>query len=81
MWILGKWEPGDPARQEGEKASIWHQTVEEGRHTRMHQDTGGRLVTTPSHVYAQSVIVHCIIIATSETITGIMLTVLSVSGK
>ncbi len=58
MWILGEWgpswEPGDPARQEGEKAGSLRQTVEEDRHSRMRQDSGGRLVTTPSHVYAQS---------------------------
>jgi hypothetical protein len=45
---------GDPARQEGEKAGNWCQTVEEDRPSRMRQDSGGGLVTTPSHVYAQS---------------------------
>jgi hypothetical protein len=58
VWILGKWEPSwepeGPARQEGEKAGRWHQTVEEDRHSGMLQDTGDGLVTTPSHVYAQS---------------------------
>ncbi len=62
MWILGKWEPswkpGDPARQEGEKAGSWHQTVEEDRHSGMPQNTGDGLATTPSDVYAQSEC-HC----------------------
>jgi hypothetical protein len=61
VWTLGKWKPswkpgelGDPARQEGEKADSWHQTVEEDRHHKMPQNIGDRLTTTPSHVYAQS---------------------------
>ncbi len=64
VWILGKWEPSwEPeglARQEGEKAGSWHQTVEEDRHSGMHQDSGGELITTPSHVYAQSEC-HCVL--------------------
>jgi hypothetical protein len=47
-------EAGDPTSQQGEKAGSWHQTVEEDRHNRMPQNTGDRLVTTPSHVYVQS---------------------------
>ncbi len=70
MWILGKWAPswelGNPACREGEKAGSWHQTEEKDRHSGMRQDSGGGLVTTPSHVYAQSVIVHCIIIIVSK---------------
>jgi hypothetical protein len=62
VWILGKWEsswkPGDPARQEGEKAGSWHQTVEEDRHSGMPQNTGDGLATIPSDVYAQSEC-HC----------------------
>jgi hypothetical protein len=58
VWILGEWEPswelGDPARQEGKKADSWRQTVEEDRPSRIPQDSGGGLVTTPSHVDAQS---------------------------
>jgi hypothetical protein len=59
---LGKWEPSwkpeDPARQEGEKAGSWHRTVEEDRHNGMPQNMRDGLVTTPSHVYAQSKC-HC----------------------
>jgi hypothetical protein len=59
---VGKWAPswelGDPACQAGEKAGGWHQTVEEDRHSGMRQDSGGGLVTTPSHIYAQSEC-HC----------------------
>jgi hypothetical protein len=61
-WILGKWAPswgpGNPACQEGEKVGSWHQTVEEDRHSGMCQDAGGGLVTSTSHVYAQSEC-HC----------------------
>jgi hypothetical protein len=39
-------------------AGSWHQTVEEDRHSGMPQDTGDGLITTPSHVYAQSEC-HC----------------------
>ncbi len=55
-WKLG--ESGDPARQEGERADSWHRTVEESRHCKMPKNTGDGLVTTPSHVYAQSMY-HC----------------------
>jgi hypothetical protein len=48
----------DPARQEGEKAGSWHQTVEEDRHHRMPQNMGDGLATTPSYVCAQSMY-HC----------------------
>jgi hypothetical protein len=65
--ILGKrgqsWksgETGDPARQEGERAGSWHRTVEEDRHCKIPKSTGHGLVTTPSHVYAQS-IYHCML--------------------
>jgi hypothetical protein len=65
VWTLGKgkqsWKPGESeglAPREGEKAGSWHQTVEEDRHYRMPQNTGDRLATTPSHVYAQSKC-HC----------------------
>jgi hypothetical protein len=61
----GKWKPSwnpvelvDPAREEGEKAGSWHQTVEEDRHHKMPQNIGDGLATTPSHVYAQSMF-HC----------------------
>jgi hypothetical protein len=47
-------ETGGPARQAGEKAGSWHQTVEEGRRSGMPQNTGDGVVTTPSDVYAQS---------------------------
>jgi hypothetical protein len=36
----------------------WHPTVEEDRHSGMPLNTGDGLVTTPSHVYAQSKC-HC----------------------
>ncbi len=58
MWILGKrepsWKPGGPARQEGEKAGSWPQTVEEDRCSGMAQNTGDGLATSPRDVYAQS---------------------------
>ncbi len=80
MWTLGKgkpsWKPGesgDPARREGEKAGSWHQTVEEDRHLRMPQNTGNRLPTTPSQfMHRVCIIVHCVLITTSTTITGIV---------
>jgi hypothetical protein len=62
VWILGKWEPSwklrDPARQAGEKAGSWHQTVEEDRHSGMPQNTGDGFGATPSNVYTQSKC-HC----------------------
>jgi hypothetical protein len=80
VWTLGKgkpswnpWESEDPARQEGEKAGIWHQTAEEDKHHEMPQNMGDGLATTPSHVYAQSMYhCHCVLITTSTTITGIV---------
>jgi hypothetical protein len=58
VWILGKrepsWELRGPARQEGEKADRWHQTVEEKRRREMAKDAGDRLTTSSRHVYAQS---------------------------
>ncbi len=88
MWILGKgvpsWKPEDPACQEGERAGSWHQTMEEDRHSGMRQDSGGGLVTTPSHVYAQSECrVHCIMIVTSKNPQQepCLSYILSVSGK
>jgi hypothetical protein len=53
--ILGAGGPGPPGE---EKACSLHQTVEEGRHSRMRSDPGGGLVTTPNHAYAQSEC-HC----------------------
>ncbi len=57
-WILGKrgryWKPGDPARQEGEKAGSWLRTVEEKRHSKMAKDAGDGLATPSRDVYAQS---------------------------
>ncbi len=58
MWILGKressWKPGDPARQEGEKAGSWLQTAEEKGHSDMAIDAGDGLATPSRDVYAQS---------------------------
>ncbi len=58
MWTLGKrkpsWKPGDPARQEREKAGSWLQTVEEDRHTEMAMGTGDGLATSSRDVDAQS---------------------------
>ncbi len=58
MWILGKrepsWKPGDPARQEREKAGSWLQTAEEKGHSDMATDAGDRLATASKDVYAQS---------------------------
>jgi hypothetical protein len=51
-WELG--ELRDPARQAGERTGSWHQTVEEVRRYKMSEGTGDGLVTTSSHVYAQS---------------------------
>jgi hypothetical protein len=55
--------PGPPGRA---KTDSWHQTVEEVRCYKMSESTGDRLVTTSSHVYAQSmyhmyicVSIHC----------------------
>jgi hypothetical protein len=47
-------EAGGPARQEGETAGSWLQTVEEKRHSEMAKDTGDRLTTSSRDVYAQS---------------------------
>jgi hypothetical protein len=46
--------PGGPARQEGEKAGSWPQTVEEVRRSKMAQDTGDGLATSPRDIFAQS---------------------------
>jgi hypothetical protein len=55
---LGKrepyWEPGDLARQEGEKAGSWLQTAEERRHSKMAKDAGDELATSSEDIYAQS---------------------------
>jgi hypothetical protein len=53
-------EVRDPARQVGERAGSWHQTVEEVRHYKMSEGTGGGLVTTSSYVYAQNMYHMCI---------------------
>jgi hypothetical protein len=80
VWTLGKWEPswrlgetGGPVRQEGERVGSWHQTAEEDRRYKMPQNIGDGLATTPSHVYAQSMIVRCALINTPTTKTGIMI--------
>ncbi len=44
----------DPARQVEERTGSWHQTVEEVRRYKMSEATGAGLVTTSSHVQAQS---------------------------
>jgi hypothetical protein len=58
VWILGKMKPslkpGGPARQDGEKADSWLQTVEEDRHSGMVKDAGDGLATSSRDVYAQS---------------------------
>ncbi len=58
VWILGKrepsWNPGDPARQEGEKAGRWLQTAEEKGHSHMATDAGDGLATASRDVYTQS---------------------------
>ncbi len=48
------WKLGDPARQEGEKADSWLQTVEKDRRSGMAKDAGDGLVTCSRDVYAQS---------------------------
>ncbi len=67
MWTLGKrepsWKPGSPARQEGEKAGSWLQTVEEKRRRRWlkTQETGSpHLQETVMH--RMSAVVHCIVV-------------------
>jgi hypothetical protein len=72
VWILGKrepyWKPGDPARQEGEKAGSWLQTAEEKRHSKTAKDRGDGLATPSRDGYAQS---ECIVQQLySITITG-----------
>ncbi len=68
--ILGT---GGPARQEGEKAGSWPQTVEEGRRSGMPRNTRDGLATSPRDVYAQSEC-YCALCnsSTLTTITGIM---------
>jgi hypothetical protein len=53
-------EVGDLARQAGERAGSWRQTVEEVRRYKMSEGTGDGLVTTSSHDYAQSMYYMCI---------------------
>jgi hypothetical protein len=57
VWILGKrrpsWKPGDPARQEGEKAGSWLQTAEEEGHSDMAIYAGDGLATPSRDVFAQ----------------------------
>jgi hypothetical protein len=58
VWILEKrkpsWKLGGPARQEGEKADSWLQTVEEDRQSGMVKDAGDGIATSLRDVYAQS---------------------------
>jgi hypothetical protein len=59
-----------PGRQAGERTDSW--TVEEDRRYKISVSTGDGLVTTPSHVYAQSMYhmyIVCQFIALT-TITG-----------
>ncbi len=86
MWILGKrkpsWKPGGQARQEGEKAGSWLQTVKEDRGSRMAKNKGDGLATSSRDVYEQSE--HYCALCNSYTfitITGIAFHVLFVSGK
>jgi hypothetical protein len=58
--ILDAGEMRDPARQAGERACSWHRTVEEVRRYKVSEGTGDGLVTTSSHVYAQSMYHMCI---------------------
>jgi hypothetical protein len=51
-WMLGEFR--DPARQAKERMCNWHQTVEEVRRYKMSEGTGDGLITTSSHVHAQS---------------------------
>jgi hypothetical protein len=44
----------NPARQARERMGSYHQTVEEVRRYKMSEGTGDGLVTTSSHIYAQS---------------------------
>jgi hypothetical protein len=47
-------EAGGPARQEGEKAGSWLQTVEEKIHSKIAKDAGDGLATSSRDVYAKS---------------------------
>jgi hypothetical protein len=49
-----------PGPQEGERTDSWHRTVEEGRQCKIPKSTGDGLVTTSSHIYAQSMY-HCML--------------------
>jgi hypothetical protein len=87
VWILGKrepsWEPGGPARHEGEKAGSWPQTVKEDRRSGMAQNTGDGLATSPRDVYAQSEC-YCALCNNVDTYNynrNRVFIVLSVSGK
>ena len=82
-WMLG--EVGGLARQAGERAGSWRQTVEEVRRYKMSEGTGDGLVTTSSHVYAQSMY-HMYIMRTNSLCfnnhnMGSALLYLSVSGE
>ncbi len=73
---------GSPARQEGERADSWHQTVEEDRQFKMPQDIGDGLATKPSHVYAQSMYcVRCALITALSSLQESCFIVLFVSGE
>jgi hypothetical protein len=78
-------EMGDPARQAGERAGSWRQTVEEVRRYKMSEGIGGGLITTPSHVNAQSMYHICILCINPLFFmnhdTSHVLLFLSVSGK
>ncbi len=77
MWILGKWEPswkpGDPARQEGERREVgirqWRRIDVLG--CLKIQETGSSQHQA-TFMHRVSVIVHCVIITTQTTITGIV---------
>ncbi len=86
MWILGKrepsWEPGGPARQEGEKAGSWHQTVEEKRRSEMAKEAGDGLATSSRDVmHRVSATVHCTAIIQYNYNRDRVLIMLFVSGK
>ncbi len=66
-------EAGGPSPPEGGKGRQWHRTVEEDRHHGMPQNTGeGSSQHQATFMHRVSVIVHCVVITTPTTITGIV---------
>jgi hypothetical protein len=82
-WMLG--ELRDPARQAGKITGSWPQTVEEVRRYKMSEGMGDGLVTTSSHIYAQSMYLMYIVcinlLCFNKHYMSHVLLYLSVSGE